>query len=183
MRKLKLFMQVTADGFVCGPDGQLDWMTPPDEKGAAFRDAITDTVDTILGGRKMLEGFVQYWESVQPEHPWFAFAQKMVNTPKIVFSKTVSELPGKNLRVENGDLVKCVKALKKLPGKDIIVYGGASFVSSLIEHGLIDEYYFAVNPTAIGSGKQVFKQRTSLKLVRAKSFPNGKVLLIYKPPK
>ncbi len=176
-------MQITVDGFVCGPEGQADWMIPPDEKAIAFRDALFDTVDTILSGRKTAAMFPQHWENIQPEHPWFAFAQKMVNTPKIVFSKTVSELPGKNLRVENGDLVKAVKALKKLPGKDIMVFGGASFVSALIEHGLIDVYYLVVNPTAIGSGKQVFTQRTALKLVRAKSFPNGKVLLIYKPQK
>ncbi len=183
MRKLKLQMQISADGYVAGPNDELDWWTPPDEKAIVFRDALFDTADTILGGRKFSVGFHQFWETVQPGNPWFDYAQKLVNTPKIVFSKTISTLPGKNLRVENGDLVTTVKALKKGPGKDIIVFGGVGFVSSLIEHGLIDEYYLVVNPTAIGSGKRVFNQRTNLKLAQVKKFPNGKVLLVYKPKK
>jgi dihydrofolate reductase len=176
-------MQTTADGFVGGPNNEQDWLTMlPDDKFIAFRDALTNSMDTIIAGRKMSEGWAQYWEGVPPDSPWYAMAQKIVNTPKIVFSKTISELPGKNVRVENGDLVQAVKALKKLPGKNIIVYGGASFVASLIEHGLIDEYYFVVNPTAIGDGKRVFNQRTELKFVRAKSF-RYKAVLIYKPKK
>src|SRR5262245_55429770 len=159
MRKLKLQMQMTVDGFVAGPEGQLDWMTwDMDEKLISFIKDLTDTSDTILLGRKMTDGFIKYWEDVvtKPASPEYPFAQKMVGTPKIVFSGTVKSVPGKNVRVENGPFPETVKRLKSGPGKDLIVYGGATFVSSLIENGLIDELNLFVNPVAIGKGLRVF---------------------------
>src|SRR5467141_618055 len=106
MRKLKLQMQITVDGFVAGPEGQLDWMTwDMDEKLIAFINHLTDTSDTILLGRKMTEGFIKYWESVGPQSPEYVFARKMVDTPKEVFSKPLTHVEGKNVRVERGDLV------------------------------------------------------------------------------
>jgi len=83
--------------------------------------------------------------------------------------------------VENGDLVDAVKQLKSRPGKDIIVYGGATFVSSLIEHGLIDEMNLFVNPVAIGSGMRVFKRKTPLKLAASTAYPSGIVVNSYLP--
>ena len=160
MRKLKLQMQTSVDGYVAGPNGELDWMTwNLDEKLLNFIVALTDSSDTILMGRKMTDGFVSYWENVvnnQPDSPEFSFAQKMVNMPKIVFSKTVKNIPGKNVFVENGDLVNVVTNLKKQNGKDIVVYGGADFVSSLIKERLIDEFNFFVNPVMINKGLRIF---------------------------
>jgi dihydrofolate reductase len=182
MRKLKLQMQITVDGFVAGPDGQLDWMTREmDPKLLAFIVHLTDTSDTILLGRKMTEGFTAYWEAVKPDSPEYDFAQKMVNTPKVAFSKSTKSLKGKNLRVENGDVVEVVTALKNQPGKDIVVYGGANFVSSLLEKGLIDELNFFVNPVAIGKGLQVFSKRTPLTLVKSVGYDGGKVVNTYVP--
>ena len=83
--------------------------------------------------------------------------------------------------MENGDLVDAVKQLKSQPGKDIVVYGGATFVSSLIEHGLIDEMNLFVNPVAIGSGMQVFKGKTPLKLAASTAYPCGIVVNSYLP--
>src|SRR5258706_9048980 len=143
MRKLKLQMQITADGFVAGPEGQLDWMTREmDEKIKAFINQLTDTSDTILLGRKMTRGFIKYWEHTitHAESPEYAFARKLVDMPKVVFSKTIDHGEGQNVRVENSDLSEAVNQLKRTPGKDIVVYGGATFVSSLIEKGLIDEW-------------------------------------------
>src|SRR5262245_28801280 len=140
MRKLKLQMQTTVDGFVSGPNGELDWMTfEHDEPLLAFINHLTDTSDTILLGRKMADGFINYWESVKPDSAEHTFAQKMVNTPKVVFSHTIDHIAGKNVRVETGDLVDAITKLKNQAGKDIVVYGGATFVSSLIKHRLIDE--------------------------------------------
>ena len=182
MRKLKLQMQITVDGFVAGPDGQLDGLTlDMDEKLLAFINHLTDTSDTILLGRKMTDGFTSYWESVQPSSPEYEFAQKMVNTPKVVFSKTIQSVKGKNIRVENGALVDAINRLKGQPGKDIIVYGGATFVSSLIENRLIDELNFFVNPIAIGEGLQVFSQRTRLALARSVAYASGIVVNTYTP--
>jgi dihydrofolate reductase len=184
MRKLKLQMQTTIDGHVAGPEGQLDWMTFDMDSGLlAFINHLTDTSDTILLGRKMTPGFIQYWEQVvtQKDSPEYDFAQKMVGLPKIVFSKTLQHVDGKNVRVENGDLVAAVKQLKLRPGKDIVVYGGATFVSSLIEHGLIDEMNFFVNPVAIGNGLRVFKEKTPLKLAASTAYPCGIVVNSYLP--
>ena len=184
MRKLKLQMQTTVDGCVAGPEGQLDWMTFDMDAGLiAFINQLTDTCDAILLGRKMTDGFIRYWEHAvtQKDSPEYEFAQKMVGLPKVVFSKTLQHVDGKNVRVENGDLVDAVKQLKSRPGKDIIVYGGATFVSSLIEHGLIDEMNLFVNPVAIGNGMRVFKGKTPLKLAASTAYPSGIVVNSYRP--
>ena len=184
MRKLKLQMQITVDGFVAGPQGQLDWMTwEMDEKLIAFITHLTDTSDTILMGRKMTEGFVHYWEDVltKPDSPEYEFARKMVDTPKVVFSKTVTEMTGRNVRVENGPVVDAVNALKNQEGKDLVVYGGATFVSSLIENGLIDELNLFVNPIAIAEGLRVFASRKPLKLIESTAYASGIVVHRYQP--
>src|SRR5262249_21855461 len=183
MRKLKLQMQTTVDGYVAGPEGQLDWMTWDMDPGLlAFITQLTDTSDTILLGRKMTEGFVKYWEHVltQKDSPEYDFAEKMVGLPKVVFSKSLKHVDGKNVRVENGELAEVVTKLKAMPGKDIIVYGGATFVSSLIERGLIDELNFFVNPVAIGRGLQVFKAKSPLKLTASTAYPSGIVVNTYR---
>src|SRR5207248_1974360 len=182
MRKLKLQMQITIDGFVAGTEGQLDWMTRAmDEKLLAFINHLTDTSDTILLGRKMTEGFIEYWEQAitQPNSP--SFGQKMVSIPKVVFSKTINKVAGQNVRVENGPLVEAVNGLKSQAGKDIVVYGGASFLSSLIENRFIDELNLFVNPVAIGKGMQIFSQRTPLTLITSVGYTSGIVVNTYKP--
>ena len=184
MRKLKLQMQITVDGFVAGPEGQLDWMTwAMDEKLLAFINHLTDTSDTILLGRKMTDGFIKYWEGAitKPESPEYAFARKIVDTPKVVFSKTLKHVDGKNVRVENGKIVEAVNKLKSAQGKDIVVYGGATFVSSLIENGLIDELNLFVNPVAIGNGMRVFKDRKPMNLKASMPCPCGIVVNTYQP--
>ncbi len=177
-------MQITTDGFVAGPQGQLDWMTwEMDEKLISFINQLTDSCDTILLGRKMTEGFVHYWEQVvtNPSSPEYAFAQKMVNMPKVVFSRTVKSIEGRNVRVENGQLVDVVNQLKSQNGKDIIVYGGATFVSSLIENKLIDEWNLFVNPVAIGEGLRVFPTRVPLQLASSNAYACGIVVNTYQP--
>jgi dihydrofolate reductase len=184
MRKVKLQMQMTVDGFVAGPEGQLDWMTfSTDEKLLACINHLIDTSDTILMGRKMTPGFIGYWEPIttQPKNAEYSFAKKMVDTPKVVFSKTLSHMEGKNVRVEKGDLVEAVRQLKQQPGKDILVYGGATLVSSLIEHGLIDELHFFVNPIAIGNGMRIFKGKTPLTQFDSVLYSCGTVVNSYKP--
>ena len=105
----------------------------------------------------------------------------MVNMRKIVFSHTQTAIKGRNLEVENGDLAAAVQALKKEPGKDIIVYGGANFVRSLIGQNLIDEYFIFRNPVAIGNGLSIFKGEKLLKLDSSTVYKNGKVLNKYLP--
>jgi dihydrofolate reductase len=181
MRKLKLQVQMTVDGFVAGPEGQLDWMTQHDDGVVGRIVQITDSSDTILLGRKMTDGFIKYWEAVQPDSPEYVFARKMVDTPKVVFSRTLKRVEGKNVRVETGDLVQAVNQLKAQRGKDIVVYGGATFVSELIEHDLIDELNIFVNPVVIGRGMRIFKDRKALRLTGSTAYPSGLAINTYQP--
>jgi len=184
MRKLKLQMQLSVDGFVAGPNGELDWMTWEHSQGLIdFINALTDSSDTILMGRKMTDGFVGYWESVKSDSPEYTFAQKMVNIPKVVFSKTLKTIAGKNVVVENGDLATAVKNLKSKPGKDIVVYGGAGFVSSLIKEGLIDEFHFFINPVLINKGMRIFdllNRRQKLELLKSTAYDCGVTVTSFK---
>ncbi len=148
---------------------------------------LTDSSDTILLGRKMTDGFVSYWTDVvenQPESREFSFAQKMVDKPKVVFTKTLEASPWANTTLAKGNLVDEINQLKNQEGEDILVYGGAEFVSSLIEAGLIDEYHLFVNPVAIGSGLTLFgdsEKRLNLTLVKSQAFDSGEVVLFYQP--
>lgn len=182
MRKLRLQMQMTIDGFVAGPDGQLDWMTGKwDDNLVAFAQKLTDASDTILMGRKMAPGFIAHWEKAagEPGGEEFAIGNTFVCMPKVVFSKTISTMEGANVRVEAGSLTDAVTRMKRLPGKDLIVYGGASFVSSLIARGLIDELNLFVNPIAIGQGLRAFGSRTPLKLLASSAYDCGIVVNTY----
>ena len=181
-------MQMSLDGFVAGPEGGLDWMSQEmDEDQLNSLNLLTQSIDTIVMGRKMAPGFSSYWENVvnsQPESPEYPYAKIFVDTPKIVFSKTVKTLPGKNVTVESGDLVACINKLKQqsTPGdKDIIVYGGAHFVSELIKYKLIDELFLFINPTAIGNGLKIFNEKFKFKVQSSIACSNGVVINQYKP--
>lgn len=189
MRKLKLQVQISVDGYVAGPNGEMDWMVLGewDSDLEAYVNTITDASDTILMGRKMTDGFVTYWTDVvnnQPESPEFTFARKMVDKPKVVFTKTLEESPWANTTLAKGNLTDEIDRLKNQEGNDMIVYGGASFVSSLIEAGLIDEYHLFVNPVALGRGMTIFgdlKETLNLTLVKSQAFASGEVVLCYQP--
>jgi dihydrofolate reductase len=185
MRKLKLQVQMSVDGFIAGPNSEMDWMTWNwDDKIKDYVDELTDSVDTILLGRKMTAGFIGHWSSVKPDDPSYPFARKMIDKPKVVFTKTLGRSEWENTVIAKGELADEVNKLKNQTGKDIIVYGGATFDSSLIKAGLIDEFYLFVNPAIIGNGLSIFKDinaKQALKLVKSISFECGIVLLNYEP--
>lgn len=178
---------MTVDGFVAGPNGELDWMQwnwSDDIKN--YVSELTDSVDTILLGRKMTDGFVSYWTNLKPDDPEYPFAKKMVDTPKVVFTKTLDKSNWSNTILAKGDLSEEVNRLKKKNDKGIIVYGGAGFVASLIKNNLIDEYHLFINPTAIGKGMEIFNnldEKLNLKLVNTRIFSNGVVGLFYENAK
>ena len=183
---------MTIDGFVAGPNGENDWVFIPGKQDPEvlqttieFGTKLATGCDTLLIGRKLAgSGFCNYWEDVadnQPDNPWNTYARLIADFHKIAFSSTETILPGRNLEVENGDLATAVQALKEQPGKDILVYGGASFVTSLVSLNLIDEYYLIVNPIAISSGLSIFKERKVLELESSIAFKSGKVINKYLP--
>jgi len=186
MRKLILQMQISVDGYVAGPNGEMDWMAwewGDDIK--AYVAELHTNVDTIAIGRKLAEGFIPYWAAaVQTPEGNDEFSQKMVGTPKVIFSQTLTGSAWDNATVATGDLVEEVKKLKSAAGSDIITYGGAGFASSLIKAGLVDDYRLFINPTAIGKGMPIFNlldDKLNLKLVKAHPFEVGIVALNYIP--
>jgi dihydrofolate reductase len=187
MKKLKLAMQMTIDGFVAGPNGENDWVFIPGKQDpAAFKFGIdlAGSCDTLLMGSKLTAEFTGHWQNVadnQPDSPWNPFAKLIADMRKIVFSHTKQEFNFRNLEVENGDLAMVVNELKKQPGKDIVVYGGVNFAKSLVSLNLVDEYYFIVNPVALGAGQTIFSERKIMQLEESITYLNGKVMNKYVP--
>lgn len=183
MRKLKLQMQMTINGFVGRPDGKNDWMTwNPDDEFIAFLVFLIDSSDTLLIGRKTAEVIIPFWENTAEKTPAHPFAKKIVDIPKIVFTKTLEKSTWNNTRLANGNLAEEITGLKAQTGRDILVFGGAGFVSSLINERLIDEYHLIVNPTAIGSGMTIFNEANDVRAftpIQSKLYPGGKTVLSY----
>ena len=184
MKKLKLQVQISVDGFIAGPNGEMDWLTwNATEDFIQYVTELTESCDTMLLGRKLAEGFIPYWTDItsRPEDPQYSFARKMIDMPKIVFTKTLDKSKWDNTVVAN-DLVNEVDQLKKQPGKDIIMYGGSEFVGSVIKAGLVDEFHLFVNPAVAGRGMPIFSTINGpkkLELIKATPLTNGIVVLCY----
>lgn len=187
MRKLKLQVQMSVDGFIGGPNGEMDWLTFPWTKDIEdYVTELTSSVDTIVLGRKLAEGFIPHWAAVaaDPGNPEVEAGKAFTDKYKVVFSKTMTASPWANTDIASGDIVDEINKLKNKEGDDIIAYGGAAFVSSLIRHNLIDEYHLFINTAAIGNGLPIFKDMDAyrkLKLIHAKGFDCGITLLCYAP--
>jgi len=180
MRKIKLQVQMTVDGYIAGPNGEMDWMVFNwDNELKKYVTEISESFDCIILGRKLAQGFIPHWAS-NPEQEG---ADKFNSTKKIVFTKTIDKSEWDNTILAKGDLVDEITKLKNQDGKDIIVYGGSTFVSALIKKGLVDEFHLFINPTAIGSGLTIFNEldsRQNLTLIKSISFDCGIVVLNYK---
>ena len=189
LRKLKLQVQMSIDGCIAGPNGEMDWMVGLlDDKLNKYVNEITESIDTILLGRKMTDVFISYWSDVinKPDDPWYALAKKMIEIPKVVFTKTLNKSKWINTDIATGDLTDEIIKLKSRDGKDMVVYGGASFDSSLIKLGLIDEFLLFINPVAIGNGMTIFKdlnETQKFNMVKSIAFDSGIVLLQYEARK
>ncbi len=177
---------MTVDGFIGGPAGEMDWMTFAwDQDMLDYITNLIAPVDTIVLGRKLAEGFIPHWAGIaaDPESPEKTAGEFFTNTPKVVFSQSPASPDWANTVVASGDLTAEIKALKQQAGGDIIAYGGASFVGSLIQAGLIDELHLFVNPVALGQGLPIFNlldSKQPLTLVKATPMACGIVVLHYK---
>jgi dihydrofolate reductase len=193
MRKIIAALQTSVDGFIEGPNGELDWAMEEDEE--TWRDLfeMLAHVDGCILGRVMYPDYEQYWLAVlaNPNGPLpltgkpatrneIAYARLADKTPHYVVSRTLDKVKWKTTRIVR-DLDE-IGRMKQQPGKDMYVVGGASLVGSLMNAGLIDEVQVMVNPLILGGGKALFKdvkQRRELKLVRTKPLKSGKVSLTY----
>lgn len=187
MRKLILQMQTSLDGFVAtGPNDEQSWVTWALDEIKPHVIELLDSTDTILIGRKLAVDYIPFWQDTytKPEDPMFEFAKRIVAAKKIVFSRTLEQSIWPNTELAKGPLAEEVNALKNQDGKDLVVYGGASFVSALIKEGLIDEYQFYINPVVLGKGVPVFDLIDSFRplvLIKSMVFPSGIILTKYQP--
>jgi dihydrofolate reductase len=185
MRKLKLQMQVTLDGFnSAGPDDEQRWVTWDLDGIKQYVMDLSDSCDTILIGRKLAVDYIPFWQETvtKPEDPMYEFATRIVAAKKVVFTKTLKESIWDNTVLATGDLTEEINKLKNQDGKDLIVYGGSSFVASLIQEGLIDEFHFFINPIAIGKGASAFSELNQwqpLKLRNSIALSSGLLILHY----
>ena len=181
MRKLKLQVQMTVDGYIGGPNGEMDWTNSNWDQGIIkYVTELTEPIDCIVLGRKLAQGFIPHWAS----HPQEPGADKFNSAKKVVFTKTLEKSEWANTVLAKGDLVDEITSLKRQEGKDIIAYGGANFVSALIKHTLIDDLHLFINPAAIGGGLSIFKEldrKQNFTLVKVSPFECGIVVLHYQP--
>ncbi len=107
----------------------------------------------------------------------------MNNLPKYVVSTTLDKLEWNNSRLIKGNVVEELAKLKQQDGRDLLVYGSATLVQTLIQHDLVDRYRLLIYPVVVGKGKRLFKEDTiaTLKLLEAQSLSSGVVALIYQP--
>jgi len=189
MRKVLLSNLVTLDGFFAGPKGELDWHIV-DEEFNQYAIDLLSKVDALLFGRVTYQLMADYWPAAatNPSTPKsdVEIADKMNNLPKIVFSKTLQEVKWNNSRLVKDNIAEEISKMKQQPGKDMVIFGSGSVVSTFMQHGLIDEYRIIVNPIVLGNGKPLFKGingKQNLKLLKTKVLGSGVVILYYEPVK
>ncbi len=191
MRKLVVSMNITLDGYLSGPGGELDWHF--NSWTAEMGDALCGELakaDTILLGRKTYAAMAAWWPSKLADPCCrgedVAFANMMNTYRKIVFSKTLGSTAWSNTTLATGNLQEQVDLLKKKPGKNMMVYGSAQLVDSLIISGLVDEYQLWLHPVIVGKGRPLFKPgifppapSLQLQLLHVQKFGNGVMRLDY----
>ncbi len=182
MRKIILSMQMTLDGYVCGPNDEMDWIyNGGDEWGDMQQDM--DSSDTFLLGAKMYPGYSEYWQKVltdpnaNPDEK--KFAQVADKTQHIVFSRSMQHADWDNTRIAR-DVDSEIAKLKQEEGKNMLLWGGASLAQYFIAKGLVDEVRLTIVPVLLGAGKKLFPddgERRKLELVSAKQLNSGAVVV------
>ena len=181
IRKVIYSMGMSLDGFIAGPDGEIDW-SAPDEELHRFHNEHARGMGAYLFGRRLYEEMT-YWDTDDESRgaPEQEFARIWKETPKIVFSRTLERVEG-NARLAGDNIAEEVARLKEQPGKDMAV-GGAGLASTFMELGLIDEFRPVVHPVVVGGGTPYLSpldERINLELVETRKFGSGVVYLRYR---
>ena len=179
-------MHSSLDGFVARSNGEMDWITVDDEI-FDFVKTFTDQADTALYGRVTYQMMEAYWPTAgeRPnasrhdiEHSiWYK------NVSKVVLSKTISEAGLMNTTVISDNLSESINKLKQQSGKNILIFGSPIASHSLLNLGLVDEFWIFINPILIGEGVPLFKhvsESIKLRLLDTKTFASGVVALHYR---
>lgn len=180
MRKVIYSMSVSLDGYIAGPDGELDWSVP-DEELFRFHTEQVAELGLHVCGRGLYEAML-YWETADqnPSATDFEleFARIWTALPKLVASTTLQSAKG-NYRLVTDNIAGEVATLKQQPGKDIGV-GGAGLAGTLIRSGLVDDFRLFVIPVVLGAGTPFFPaldRRLYLELVETRTFGSKVVYL------
>jgi dihydrofolate reductase len=185
MRKIISFMHISLDGFVAGPNGEMDWIKVDQEifDHVAQR---TSQGDTALYGRKTFEMMEGYWPTAadQPnasKHD-IEHSQWYKNVHKIVLSTTMKDEGRNDVTIITGNLSDRIDEIKQKPGKDILVFGSPTATHALMKQNLIDGYWLFINPIILGKGISLFadiKDRIKLQLQSTRQFTSGVTELNY----
>lgn len=183
MRKLIYSMGVSLDGFIAGPDGEIDWAAPDDELHR-FHNQQAREVGTELYGRRLYEAMLP-WDTADERpsasEPGLEFARIWKETPKIVFSRSLQRVEG-SARLATGDAAEELARLKEQPGKDLAV-GGAGLASTFVKLDLIDEYRLFISPVVLGAGTPYLPAldgRIDLELIETRTFGSRVVYVRYR---
>ncbi|WP_067538533.1 dihydrofolate reductase family protein [Nocardia crassostreae] len=172
MRKLIYTFTVSVDGFINDRHGSIDWTNPDDELHQFHNDRFRE-IDISLHGRRLYELMADYWPKVTEDAPPIEreFARLWTEKPKVVFSRTLTEV-GWNSTLVRKNAVEEVRRLKEA-GDGVMEVGGAELASSLLPHGLVDEYWLFRYPVVLGGGTPMFPlldKRIQLRLAERKHF-------------
>lgn len=181
MRKVVVWNLVTLDGYFEGGKGELDWFVVNEEFIEASRDMFKE-FDTILFGRKTYRMMEKYWPMADDNDP--TITHHMNKLPKIVFSKTLAKAEWNNSKIIKENIAEEIHEMKKLPGKDMVIFGSGEIVSFLTNQGLIDEYRIILNPVILGGGNPMFKNinvNVKMNLIKSKKLKSGVMILFYQP--
>jgi dihydrofolate reductase len=186
MRKIILMMSVSVDGFIEGPNREIDWHMVDDELHRHFNEQAA-AAGGFLSGRVTHQLMAGFWPTADTDpastEPMVEFARIWRDKPKVVYSKTLDRTDW-NTTVVRDVVVEDVQKLKAPPGGDLLL-GGADLAAAFMRHDLIDEYRIYVHPVIIGRGKPLFPPSDAtikLRFAETRTFGNGVVLLHYRRP-
>jgi dihydrofolate reductase len=186
-RRLFVSMLVSLDGYIEGPQRELDWFVDGDPQFERYCDEMLDSVGLALYGRRAYELMLSYWPDAE-KNPRSqadrAFAHKMNTLPKIVLSRTLEQAAWNNTRILKDRVAETLTELKRTPGKPIVAWAGAGLVATLARLGLVDEYRLIVHPVLLGKGTPLFQsmeQRQKLRLARTTQLGKDLAVLCYEP--
>lgn len=183
MRTLAAFIGISLDGFYEGVDQEFDFFVVDDEFNAFAAEQL-DAADTLVLGRVTYEGFANYWPTPEAIRDFPTTATRMNSMPKIVVSSTLDSTTWSRSTVLTGDIAEAMTTHKSQPGRDLLMLGSPKLTAHVAHLGLLDELRVMVNPVALGAGKSLFtsmSDRLHFRLLDARTFESGNVLLTYRP--
>lgn len=183
MKKMIVSNLVTLDGFIAGPNGELDWFRADEEFLGHARNLLR-SVGTLLFGRRTYEMMAKYWPTAEAIKSDPIVAERMNSLPKVVVSKSPLKLEWNNSRPVRDRVAENIEELKKNGAGDIVIFGSGELVSSLLLLGLIDELRLFVHPIILGRGQPEYVHMTNkveLDFLTSVPFKSGVIMLAYKP--